>query len=63
MSNEFEFVAKENNVRVSVSGWDEGGLWISLMIRGGSMYASLSREEAQKLSDGLKTILEQEVEA
>lgn len=45
-----------NNVRVSVSNWDNGA-WISLQVPGGSAYTSLSRSEAEQLLAGLQAIL------
>ena len=57
--NETEVVIKtEDGVRVSVSDWDSGGAWLYLQGRNGSMSAVLTRDEAQRLVDGLQRILD-----
>ena len=48
-------------VRVSVDEYDEGGAWLSLQARGASMYAVLTRSEAEQLLAGLQAILAKEV--
>jgi hypothetical protein len=50
-------------VRVSVDQYDEGGVWLSLQVRGGSAYAVLTRAEAEQLLAGLQAILTKEVTA
>jgi hypothetical protein len=51
----------ENEVRVSVSDWDDGGAWLRLSANQGSMHTSLTRDEAQRLLAGLQAILAREV--
>ena len=64
MSNEIETTFyTEDNVRVHVGEWDDGGAWISLAVRGGSAYTALTRTEAQKLLAGLQAVLDKEVTA
>ena len=64
MTNEIETVIKtEDNVRISIDSWDEGGAWLHLQVRGGSAYATLTRSEAEQLLAGLQLILAQEVTA
>ena len=64
MTNEIETVIKtEDNVRISIDSWDEGGAWLHLQVRGGSAYATLTRSEAEQLLAGLQAILAQEVTA
>ena len=64
MSNEIETtIYTEDGARVHVSEWDEGGAWISMSVRGGSAYTSLTREQAQELLVGLQNILSKEVTA
>ena len=64
MNNEIETVIKtEDDVRVSVDSWDNGGAWIGLQMRGGSAYAVLTRSEAEQMLAGLQLILAQEVTA
>lgn len=53
----------EDNVRVSVDQWDDGGVWLSLQGRHGSMHTTLTRAEAEKMLAGLQTILAAEVTA
>ena len=62
MTNEIETsVNTEHGVRVSVSEWDDGGAWMYLQGRNGSMSTVLTREEAQQLLAGLQAILQKEV--
>jgi hypothetical protein len=53
----------EEQVRVSVDQYDEGGVWLSLQARGASMYAVLTRAEAEQMLAGLQAILAKEVTA
>lgn len=64
MTSEIEtIISTENGVRVSVSEWDDGGVWLSLINRGSSAYTSLTRAEAEQLLAGLQAILAKEVAA
>jgi hypothetical protein len=47
----------EDEVRISVSNWDNGGAWLSIQRTGASMYASLTREEAKEICQALQTVL------
>jgi hypothetical protein len=49
----------EDGVRVSVSDFDEG-VWLHLSMRHGTSHAVLTREEAERLLEGLQAILEKE---
>ena len=51
----------ENNVRVSVSEWDDGGVWMFLQGRQASMSTTLTRAEAEQLLANLQTVLAKEV--
>jgi hypothetical protein len=51
-------IKTEDGVRVSVDSWDDGGAWLHLQGRGASMNAVLTRDEAQRLVDGLQRILD-----
>ena len=53
----------EDEVRVSVDEWDDGGVWLSLQGRGASMHTTLTRAEAKQMLKGLQAILAKEVEA
>lgn len=53
----------ENEVRVHVDEWDDGGVWLSLQGRGSSQYTTLTRKEAEQLLAGLQAILAKEVTA
>jgi hypothetical protein len=46
-----------DGIAVSVSEWDNGGAWFSMMHRHGSIYTSLTRHEAEQLLAGLQEIL------
>jgi len=52
-------ISTKNNVRVSVSEWDDGGVWMFLQGRQASMSTTLTREEAQQLVANLQLLLEQ----
>ena len=61
MSVAFETVIRTNaGERLSVSDWDDGGAWFSLMTGTASISAVLSREEATKLIAGLALALTKE---
>jgi hypothetical protein len=64
MTEEIETVVNtEHGVRVCVTEWDEGGVWLYLAGRGASMSTVLTRAEAQTLVAGLQEILAKEVAA
>lgn len=60
--NEVE-IKTQHGVNVYVSEWDGGGAWIRLGLQSGSLYTSLTREEAEQLLAGLQSILAKEVTA
>jgi hypothetical protein len=51
----------EENVRISVDEWNEGGVWLGLQGRGASMHCTLTRTEAEQRLAGLQAILKKEV--
>ena len=58
MDDELETSIKTaDGVKISVSEWDEGGAWINIIVRHGSMYTGLTRAEAEQLVAGLQAIL------
>ena len=58
MNDELETIIKTaDGVKISVSEWDDGGAWINIMLRNGSMYTGLTRAEAEQLILGLQAIL------
>jgi len=58
MSNEIETVIKTTDgLTIRASEWDDGGAWISLSHRHGSIHGTLTRVEAQQLLAGLEAIL------
>jgi hypothetical protein len=62
--NEIETIINtEAGIRVSVNEWDDGGAWLHLGMRNGTVYAALTKNEAQQLLAGLRAILEKEVTA
>ena len=64
MSEEIEtIIYTEDNVRISVDEWDDGGVWLGFQSRGASMHATLTRAEAQRVLEGLQAILAREVPA
>ena len=64
MSNETQTtIYTQDDVRVHIDEWDDGGVWLSLQARGSSQYAALTREEAEQMLKGLQAILAKEVTA
>jgi hypothetical protein len=64
MTNEIEVtIYTEDQSRVSLSEWDDGGAWLKIGVRSGGAYTVLTREEAQQLLEGLQAILAKEVTA
>ena len=58
MSEEIETVVKTaTGLSISVSNWDEGGAWISILQRHFNFSSPLTRDEAQKLVAGLQAAL------
>ena len=53
----------EDDSRVSVTEWDDGGAWLRIAHKSSSAYTSLTRAEAQQLMEGLQAILAKEVQA
>ena len=56
-------ICTEENVRISVDEWDNGGVWLGLQGRGASMHCTLTRNEAEQMLAGLQAILAKEVTA
>ena len=64
MSEEIETtIHTDDDVRVYVSEWDDGGAWLRMSGQHGAMYTSLTREQAQQLLEGLQAVLAREVPA
>jgi hypothetical protein len=64
MTNEIEVtIYTEDQSRVSLSEWDDGGAWLKIGVRSGGAYTTLTRDEAQQLLAGLQAILSKEVTA
>ena len=55
-------VHTEEQTTVCVDRWDDG-VWLSIQVHGGSARTILTREEAERLVQGLQAILDAEVEA
>ena len=55
---EIETVVKTaTGLSISVSNWDGGGAWISIVQRHFNFSTQLTRDEAQKLIEGLQLVL------
>ena len=54
-------VTTECGHRVTVSQWDEGGVWLHLQLRGCTAHTTLTRTEAEQMLAGLQAILAKEV--
>ena len=58
MNDELETsIETQDGVTVSVSEWDDGGAWISMVTRHSSFCTSLTRSEAYQMLTGLQAIL------
>ena len=60
---EVDINSELDGTKIYISEWDGGGAWIRLGSRSGSMYASVSRSQAQEMMECLQAILAKEVEA
>lgn len=59
MNNEIETtIETEDGVKISVCQWDDGGAWLHLSMKSGTAYAALTKDEAQRLLEGLQAILQ-----
>ena len=56
-------IKTKQGVKVHISEWDDGGAWLRMGLHNGSVYAALTREEAEQMLKGLQTILAKEVVA
>jgi hypothetical protein len=64
MSNEIETtIYTEDDVRISVDEWDDGGVWLGLQARGCHMHAKMTRAEAEQMLKNLQAVLSKEVTA
>lgn len=64
MSEDIETtIYTEDEVRINLDEWDEGGIWLGLQGRGASMNCTLTRAEAEQMLKGLQAILAKEVTA
>jgi hypothetical protein len=64
MKTEIETIIRtEDEVRLSVSEWDETGVWMGLQASHGSFNVTLTRAEAEQLLVGLQAVLAKEVTA
>ena len=59
MKTEIETIMRtRDNLRLSVSEWDEGGVWMHLMQGTWSYGLTLTKEEAKQLIAGLQEIVD-----
>lgn len=57
---DIEFVIRaDDGTRICVSNWDDGGVFLSMQVKGASMCVAMSREKAQDVLVGLREILSQ----
>jgi hypothetical protein len=50
-------IKTKDNVRVSLSDWDEGGAWLSIQHTHGSNFFVFTKAEAEQLMAGLQAVL------
>jgi hypothetical protein len=64
MTQEIETtIYTQDQSRVSLSEWDDGGAWLKIGVKSGGAYTTLTRDEVQQLLSGLQAILAKEVTA
>ena len=64
MTDEIETtIYTQDDSRVHICEWDDGGVWLKIGVPGGGAYTALTRDEAQELLRGLQNILAKEVAA
>ena len=64
MKKEIETIIRtEDGVRVSVSEWNDIGVWMSLQAIHGYFHMTLTKAEAEQLLVGLQAVLAKEVTA
>ena len=52
MNNEIDItIYTEDQSRVSITEWDDGGAWLKIGVKSGGAYTVLTRDEAQQLLD------------
>lgn len=59
MKTELEFSLDINDARVFVDSFDND-VWLSIQVKGGSAYATMSKEKARELIAALTLIVEAE---
>ena len=61
MTQEIDITIRtQDDSRVSLTEWDDGGAWLKIGVPHGGAYTSLTRDEAQQLMEGLQAILAKE---
>ena len=50
--------ASEGERRVCVSAYEDEGVWLSITVKGGSAYCSLTIEEAQQVIAGMQRVID-----
>jgi predicted DNA-binding transcriptional regulator YafY len=64
MKTEIETVIRtEEDIRVSISEWDEDGVWMGIQTRNSLSHVTFTRAEAEQLLAGLQAVLAKEVTA
>jgi hypothetical protein len=53
-------VYTETDFRIYIDEWDSGGVWFSVRNDRASIHTPLTRKEAQKMLEGLQSILAKE---
>jgi hypothetical protein len=56
-------VYTETDFRIHLDEWDNGGIWFSLRNDRASIHTPLTRTDAQKMLEGLQSILAKEAVA
>jgi len=63
MSDIETIIYTEDDVRISIDEWDDGGVWLGLQARGSHMHCTLTRKEAEQMLKNLQAVLAKEVTA
>lgn len=54
----FSIKVSEGERRLFIDTYEDAGVWLSLSVRGGSAYCSLTIEEAEKVVNALQRVIE-----
>lgn len=54
----FSILLHDGERRMFVDQYEDSGVWLSLSVKGGSAYCSMTIEQAEKVVDALQRVIE-----